>query len=303
MICQVCGAESGKYPLCKVCNKKRETGEVIKCELCGKWHYQNAPCQTASKTDGDEYLYAPRERLISRNENEFFKVILSSVPVDYHVFPQINLASFIERTDNSRYRNELFRNVDFLITDGEYAPKIVVEINDRSHLEHDRRERDEKVAMICEEAGIPIIKLWTSYGVQSDYIQKRISEQLAGLPVERIHHFNMQSEAVASGEAVCGTPVLETPKPAAKKGCYIATAVYGSYDCPEVRVLRRYRDIILKSTVCGRAFIRFYYAVSPTIVKLFGNTKYFNLFWRNVLDRFVAKLKNAGIGDGTYNDI
>ena len=25
-------------------------------------------------------------------------------------------------------------------------------------------------------------------------------------------------------------------------GCYVATAVYGSYDCPEVWVLRRYRD-------------------------------------------------------------
>jgi len=29
-------------------------------------------------------------------------------------------------------------------------------------------------------------------------------------------------------------------------GCYIATAVYGSYNCPEVWTLRRYRDIKLK---------------------------------------------------------
>ena len=25
-------------------------------------------------------------------------------------------------------------------------------------------------------------------------------------------------------------------------GCYVATAVYGSYDCPQVWTLRRYRD-------------------------------------------------------------
>ncbi len=31
-------------------------------------------------------------------------------------------------------------------------------------------------------------------------------------------------------------------------GCYIATAVYGSYDCPEVWVLRRYRDYKLSKT-------------------------------------------------------
>ncbi len=30
-----------------------------------------------------------------------------------------------------------------------------------------------------------------------------------------------------------------------KNGCYIATCVYGSYDCPEVWTLRRFRDDVL----------------------------------------------------------
>ena len=28
MHCQVCGAESGKYPLCKACNQLREQGLI-----------------------------------------------------------------------------------------------------------------------------------------------------------------------------------------------------------------------------------------------------------------------------------
>ena len=56
-------------------------------------------------------------------------------------------------------------------------------------------------------------------------------------------------------------------------GCYIATAVYGSYDCPEVWTLRRFRDYKLTATWHGRLFIRAYYAVSPTVVKLFGKTE------------------------------
>lgn len=300
MKCQVCGAESGKYPLCRACNQKREMGEVIKCELCGNWHYKDAPCKTVSEINSEKYLYDLRGRLISRNEAEYFKTITSAIPVDYHVFPQINLASFIDRTDNARYRNELFRNVDFLITDSEYAPKIVVEVNDQTHLERDRRERDEKVAKICEEAGIPIIKLWTSYGVQPDYIQKRISEQLAALPIKRIHHFDVQNGAAASAASDSSADAAE---PSAKKGCYIATAIYGSYDCPEVRVLRRYRDSVLSSKPLGMAFIKLYYAVSPTVVKLFGSSKAFNSFWKKRLDRIVFKLQSGGISSGEYRDL
>lgn len=85
-------------------------------------------------------------------------------------------------------------------------------------------------------------------------------------------------------------------------GCYIATAVYGSYDCPEVWVLRRYRDYSLKNSVLGRLFIRIYYAVSPTLVKWFGKKAWFRLPWRKFLDKKVAALKEAGYSDKEYKD-
>lgn len=50
-------------------------------------------------------------------------------------------------------------------------------------------------------------------------------------------------------------------------GCYVATCVYGSYDCPEMWTIRRFRDYTLDATWYGRLFIKCYYATSPTIVK------------------------------------
>ena len=85
-------------------------------------------------------------------------------------------------------------------------------------------------------------------------------------------------------------------------GCYVATAVYGSYDCPEVWTLRRYRDFTLAKTRYGRAFIRAYYAVSPTLVKWFGMTAWFNNLWKPVLDRLVARLQAEGYSNTPYND-
>ena len=162
MKCCVCGAESGHYPLCRACNQKKEQGLIIKCTQCGQWHYADAPCP---QPNAPEFLYECRKSLITANEQQFFKALKEIVPQGYHVFPQINLAAFIERVDNTPFRNELFRNVDFLITDAAFAPKIAVEINDPTHHEYERRKRDEKVAAICAEAGVPIVTLWTNYSV------------------------------------------------------------------------------------------------------------------------------------------
>ena len=85
-------------------------------------------------------------------------------------------------------------------------------------------------------------------------------------------------------------------------GCYVATAVYGSYDCPEVWTLRRYRDDTLASTWYGRAFIRTYYAISPTLVKWFGHTSWFKKLWKGKLDKMVSKLNGEGVENTPYND-
>lgn len=89
---------------------------------------------------------------------------------------------------------------------------------------------------------------------------------------------------------------------AKKQGCYIATAVYGSYDCPEVWTLRRFRDNVLSRTWHGRLFIRIYYALSPAAVRLFGNMTCFQDFWRAVLDRMVSKLQQEGFASTPYQD-
>lgn len=291
MKCKVCGAESGKYPLCYACNLKKEKGIIIKCPKCQNWHYADQNCDDNNQENTkEEFLYKAKNALITDTEKEFYKAIISSLTEEYKVFPQINLAAFIERTDNSKFRNELFRNVDFLITNASYEPKIVVEINDQTHLNKERQERDEKVKNICEEAGIPIIRLWTSYGVNYEYIKKTIDETLSSLPIERVRHFDQDKNKTPqqTDENISNN---NENKQQPKGGCYIATCVYGSYNSPEVLVLRKYRDNILAKTLVGRIFIKIYYKISPLLVKCFGKTNWFKKFWKRNLDKMVNKLR------------
>lgn len=93
-----------------------------------------------------------------------------------------------------------------------------------------------------------------------------------------------------------------TYKPPKSSGCYVATAVYGSYDCPQVWTLRRYRDNELAKTWYGRAFIKTYYAISPTLVRWFGETAWFKKMWTGRLNKMVATLQRNGYESTPYED-
>ena len=87
-----------------------------------------------------------------------------------------------------------------------------------------------------------------------------------------------------------------------KKGCYVATCVYGSYDCPQVWTLRRFRDETLERSWFGRLFVSVYYAVSPIFVNIFGNSKTVTCHFRSILDCIVYKLNRNGVEDTPYCD-
>lgn len=50
--------------------------------------------------------------------------------------------------------------------------------------------------------------------------------------------------------------------------CFIATAVYESYDAPEVLILREFRDTYLTNNIAGTVFCKIYYCISPFFASL-----------------------------------
>jgi hypothetical protein len=73
-------------------------------------------------------------------------------------------------------------------------------------------------------------------------------------------------------------------------GCYIATMVYGDYNHPQVLLLREFRDEKLLNTLLGRAFVSFYYATSPHLVKLLQNATHINRMIRKILDSLIRRI-------------
>ncbi|MCR5807948.1 MAG: TFIIB-type zinc finger domain-containing protein [Clostridiales bacterium] len=174
----------------------------------------------------------------------------------------------------SNYTQEMINNCcaarDICYNFGDYVVKLFGD------------EYGKDIAVPCWKTGIT-----QHNGVMTYFAQKESNKNVIMDYASKIQKYDSSYQA----------PTVNT-----SSGCYVATAVYGSYDCPQVWTLRRYRDYDLASTWYGRTFIRTYYTVSPILVKWFGETKWFKRMWKGKLDRMVADLQKKGYESTPYED-
>jgi len=77
-----------------------------------------------------------------------------------------------------------------------------------------------------------------------------------------------------------------------KESCFIATAVYESYEAPEVIILRKFRDDILNLSKLGQYFIKFYYFFSPPLAKFLSKKSKLKIIVREkILTPFVRYIE------------
>ena len=91
--------------------------------------------------------------------------------------------------------------------------------------------------------------------------QSASDRKILEAPVYRVDERVSQSVASTSES---GGPTSN----AAKSGCFVATAAYGSPLAAEVVLLSRYRDEVLLQNKLGALFVSFYYQVSPPLASL-----------------------------------
>jgi hypothetical protein len=74
-------------------------------------------------------------------------------------------------------------------------------------------------------------------------------------------------------------------------GCFIATAAYGSYLDPHVKVLRNFRDDVLLQTELGTSFVKFYYKNSPPIADFIAHHDTLRMLVRLALTPLIVAVK------------
>ena len=116
---------------------------------------------------------------MTASEFAFFKKI-QELEAKYIIIPQVNLAAIIDKAE-SKYHNELFSNIDFGIFSKEYELLLLIELNDASHNQIKRKDRDLKVKKILNDCNIPLLTFYTFYPNEKNYVLNRIIKFLDNL--------------------------------------------------------------------------------------------------------------------------
>ncbi|GGE89024.1 CFI-box-CTERM domain-containing protein [Mycetocola zhadangensis] len=142
---------------------------------------------------------------------------------------------------------------------------------------------------------------WVNYHHEDFWLDQDIGQVAAwayenadGVIVERFPGLNeaLLRAATEARRQATERNTSQTSGNEAKGGCYIATAVYGSYDADPVLTLRRFRDERLSLSAAGRGFIHWYYVISPVLVRRFGHVDALHRSAKFLLDRIVRRLES-----------
>jgi len=112
-----------------------------------------------------EYQYKRKQFFMSKPEHECYNALMAAVGKDYYVFPQVHLSTILDRKIKGQNWYGAFRHideksVDFVLCDKNYiAPRLAIELDDRTHEYSVRKERDGEVERILSCAGLPLLRL------------------------------------------------------------------------------------------------------------------------------------------------
>lgn len=309
LVCEMCGSQDilkqGGVFICQHCGTKYSVEEARKMMIEGPVDVTGSTVKVDNTDFVEKYLLNARRAKQKEDWEEaekYYNMVEQNAPqnieaVFYSSYAKARRTLQENNIDKRKAAFNVFANSISVVDD--YFDKT----NAAAQAKLVRQMSDDLLDMYNKQIITPAIINGNVLESRSFPVTKPLLKRTCDCFIESLEHIIRDNEDTAAMLTPCISAQKEVgTRLVVKGGCYVATAVYGSYDCPQVWTLRRYRDDILAETWHGRAFIRTYYAVSPTLVKWFGHTEWFKKLWKGRLDRMVNKLQEQGVKNTPYQD-
>jgi hypothetical protein len=216
---------------------RKETNiEMADNQGCLGWLLGLIGIQLGEKDDDgkelDHYPFRLRDDFLSRAELSFYLTLQNHVTRDLRICPKVSLADLfyvVRPNENLKAYNKINRkHVDFVACDPvTMKPLFGIELDDASHQQPERKQRDEFVEEVFQAASLPLVRVPARAAYNTEELRALISPYLPGLKEEITEP--RPPALVENGAPTCpkcGVPmVLRT----ARQGPYAGRQFYG---CP-----------------------------------------------------------------------
>jgi hypothetical protein len=132
--------------------------------------------------------YRRKDYLLSKAERSFYEVLLFALArrTDVAVFAKVRLLDLLwmphGTRDRQAHRNRVVsKHVDFVLCDrAQRRPLLVIELDDASHEESSRRDRDAFVDAALRAAGLPVLHVRAARSYASSELARLVDQHLVG---------------------------------------------------------------------------------------------------------------------------
>lgn len=131
-------------------------------------------------------FYKPKNYIITKKEAIFCNILFEiAKELGYMLFTQVSLYNILIMQDNldcstqTRYFNKIAaKSIDFVLTDKDYHIKLCIELDDETHKEAKRKERDLFINKLFEDLGINLLRYHEYPTYYKETLKKRILESI-----------------------------------------------------------------------------------------------------------------------------
>ena len=114
----------------------------------------------------------------------FFGVLIGSVGKQYNIYPKPRMADVIQPNEKGKRWRAAFnkvkpRHFDFILCEKKTIKILAaIELDDKSHEQKKRKERDEFVEKACQSAQLPLIRIKVKRAYKHEEIRELIKEKI-----------------------------------------------------------------------------------------------------------------------------
>lgn len=125
--------------------------------------------------------YKLNKNIFTNNERFFYKILKEiTYNMDLIIMTKVRLADIIYTNEyNYTYFNKIkAKHIDFVLIDNNGEIKLLIELDDKSHENYERKERDKFLNEIFENLNINLLRIPAKYIYNIEELKTKIKESL-----------------------------------------------------------------------------------------------------------------------------